>query len=150
MSLEDLHRDLVTALKGRDFLRVSVLRLLISEIKNKEISLRAQGRLLDEAAIEEVILHAVKQRRESISAYSKADRNDLVDGETAELGVLQTYLPAPISESELKKIVQESISEVGAASPGDHGRVMSVLMPKIKGRCDGTQISSLVKELLSS
>jgi uncharacterized protein len=139
--------DLQAALKSRDSVKVSTLRLLISAVRNKEIERKkdlADGELL------EVIQAEAKSRRESIEQYTNAGRNDLADKEAAELKVLSAYLPEPMSEAQLKEIVQGAIQESGAKGPQDMGRVMSALMPKIKGRVDGRQAQQLVQQLLKS
>lgn len=140
-----LTRDLQEALKNRESIRVSTLRLLISAIRNKEIERKktcAEGDVLD------VIGAEAKRRRESIAEYQKAGRPDLVSKEEAEWKVLQSYLPQPLSETELRDLIQGTLQSVGAKGPQDMGRVMSALMPQIRGRADGKQAQQLVQQLL--
>jgi uncharacterized protein YqeY len=139
--------DLQKALKNHDAIRVSTLRLLISAIRNKEIERKkkfADGDVL------EVIQTEAKSRRESIELYRTGGRKELADKEEAEMKVLLAYLPEAMSESELRDLVQSTLQTIGAKGPQDMGRVMSALMPKIKGRADGKQAQQLVQQLLKS
>lgn len=137
--------DLQTAVKARDTIRVSTLRLLISAIRNKEI---AKAKPLVDADVLEVIQTEAKSRRESIEQYRNGGRTDLADKEEAERKVLTAYLPEPMSENELRDLVKGTLQEVGAKGPQDMGKVMSALMPKIKGRVDGKQAQQVVQQLL--
>jgi uncharacterized protein len=137
--------DLQKALKQRDAVRVSTLRLLISAIRNKEIE---RKKTFADADVLEVVQTEAKSRRESIALYRQGGRSELADKEESELKVLLTYLPEPMSESQLRELVQEALQSVGAKGPQDMGRVMSALMPKIKGRVDGKQAQQLVQQLL--
>ena len=144
---EKLADELLNAVKRRDAVRVSTLRLLISALRNKEIERKkpsSDGDVLD------VIQSEAKSRRESIEQYRNGGRADLADKEEAELKVLLSYLPEPMSESQLRDLVQGTLQAVGAKGPQDMGRVMSALMPKIKGRVDGKQAQQLVQQLLKS
>ena len=146
MSLQEkLADDLLNAVKQREAVRVSTLRLLISAIRNKEIERKKT--LADGEALE-IVQTQAKSRRESIDLYRKGGRNELAEKEEAELKVLLSYLPEPISESQLRELVQGALQEVGAKGPQDMGRVMSALMPKIKGRVDGKQAQQVVQQLL--
>jgi uncharacterized protein YqeY len=140
-----LAEDLQNALKQREAVRVSTLRLLIAAVRNKEIEKKKD---LADGDVQEVIQSQAKSRRESIEQYRNAQRSDLADKEEAELKVLSAYLPEPMSEAELRDLVQGVLSEVGAKGPQDTGRVMSALMPKIKGRVDGRQAQQVVQQLL--
>ncbi len=137
--------DLQTAVKARDTIRVSTLRLLISAIRNKEI---AKAKPLVDADVLEVIQTEAKSRREYIEQYRNGGRTDLADKEEAERKVLTAYLPEPMSENELRDLVKGTLQEVGAKGPQDMGKVMSALMPKIKGRVDGKQAQQVVQQLL--
>ena len=142
-----ISRELQEAMKNRDAVRVSTLRLLISAFRNKEIERR---KTLSDAELLDVIQTEGKRRREAIEEYSKANRPDLADKEKAELAVLQIYLPQPLSEAELRQLVEKAVQSVGAKGPQDMGRVMSALMPQIKGRADGKQAQQLVQQLLTA
>ncbi|MDP2874267.1 MAG: GatB/YqeY domain-containing protein [bacterium] len=148
MLLDLLRQDLNNSLKSKEALRASVLRLLLAEVKNTEISLRLEKRTVGDEEIITVLNHQVKQRKESIAEYTRAGRLELAAKEEEELKILQTYLPSPLSEQELMDLVAKSIQQTGAVSVKDFGRVMADLMPKVKGRADGSQLSALVKERL--
>ena len=145
MILEPLKVDLNEALKARDEIRVSVLRFLLSAIHNQEI--KKQQELSDEE-VTAVIQKQTKERRESIEAFQKGGREDLMKKEEAELDILSKYLPQQLSEEEVKNLVTEVIRETGAGSPADFGLVMGAVMGKVKGRADGQLVASLVKEVL--
>jgi uncharacterized protein YqeY len=147
MSLkEQLNQDMKTAMKGKQTDRLSTIRQLRSAIKNKEIELRQE---IDDNAILAVISTLVKQRRESAELYRSNDRPELADKEEAELAVLQQYLPAQLSEDELRALVAEVISTTGATSLKDIGRVMPVVMAKTKGSAEGRLVNQVVRELLA-
>lgn len=133
-------------MKSREMTRVSTLRLLKSAFGVKEIE---RKKTLSEGEALEVIQSEAKRRRESMEEYRKADRADLASKEEAELAVLQAYLPAALSETELRQIVQKAIASTGAKGPQDMGKVMSALMPQIKGRADGKQAQQVVQQQLS-
>lgn len=134
------------SLKGGDKLRCSVLRLVLSAINYAEI---AQQKTLDDTGVLAVISKEAKQRRESIEAYDKGNRPDLVAKEKAELDILITYLPQQMSRDDIVAIAKKVIEEVGAKGPADKGKVMSKLMPQTKGRADGQEVNTIVTELLS-
>jgi hypothetical protein len=140
-------QDLRSALKSRDAVRVSTLRLLIAAIRNKEIE---KKKTFGDSEVLEVVSAQAKSRKESIAEFQKGGRADLVAKEEAELMVLETYLPQALSESELRTLVQGTLQSVGAKGPQDLGRVMAALMPQIKGRADGKQAQQLVQKLLQS
>ncbi|MBP1778026.1 MAG: uncharacterized protein H6Q86_4037 [candidate division NC10 bacterium] len=141
-----LNEDLKSALRSGDKLRTSVIRLLTALIKNREVEKR--GPLTDAEAIQAVSA-SCKQRQEAIEQYRQGGRQDLVDKETAELAILQTYLPAALSPDELQTLVREAIQDAQASSPREMGKVMALLMPKVTGRADGKVVSTLVREMLS-
>lgn len=146
MSLrERLSEDLKSAMKTGDTLKVSVIRLAISEFRNTEI---AKGHAITDEESLEVLTREGKKRRESIEQFEKAGRADLVEKESAELRILADYLPQQMSEAEVTGIVQEVISELQATSKADKGNVMSALMPKVRGRADGKLISQIVDRML--
>ncbi len=145
MLLEQIQNDLKTALKERNELQVSTLRLLLSETHNRQIEKQAE--LVDEDIVG-VLRKEVKKRQESIEAYEKGGRQELADKESKELIILSKYLPQEMSPKELEKIVKEVIVEVGAQGPSDFGKVMGVIMGKVKGKIDGTKVADAVKKLL--
>lgn len=154
MLLNQLQSDLREAQLARDELKVSTLRLLLSEIKNAEIVLRqssgqAKGGVLTEEDIVSVIQKEIKKRKEAAEGFRKGGREEQALKEEAELKVLQSYLPEMLSNDQLTKIVEESITEVGAKTLPDLGKVMGVVMSKVKGRADGGTVSALVKDRLS-
>ena len=145
--LDRLTDELKESLKAGNQTKLSVIRLLKSTIKNREIEKMAP---LTEDEIVDVIMSAVKQRRESIEQFQKGGREDLVQKETSEIGILQTYLPQPLSEEELASEIRAVMREVGASSQKDMGRVMKTVMTRIKGRAEGVKVSSMVKELMEA
>lgn len=147
MSLkEQLNQDMKAAMKSRQADRLSTIRQLRSAIKNKEIELRQE---IDDNAILAVISTLVKQRRESAELYRSNDRPELADKEEAELAVLQQYLPAQLSEDELRALVAEVITATGAASVKDIGKVMPMVIAKTKGSAEGRLVNQVVRELLA-
>jgi uncharacterized protein YqeY len=148
MSLDQkIRTDLEQSLRKSDKLRCSVLRLALSSIRNAEI---AQQKTLDDDGILIVIDKEAKMRRESIEAFEKGNRPDLVAKETAELAILLEYLPEQLTREEIVAAARKVISELGAASPKDKGKVMSQLMPQLRGKAQGQEVSEVVTELLSS
>jgi uncharacterized protein YqeY len=142
-----LAEDYKTALRAGDKLKVSVVRLLMALIKNREVEKRAA---LTDDEILQAVTSSCKQRQEAILQYRQGGRQDLVDKETAELAILQTYLPAPLGPEELRALVQTAIREAQATSPKEMGKVMTLLMPQVTGRADGKAVSALVRELLAA
>ncbi|MBI3069868.1 MAG: GatB/YqeY domain-containing protein, partial [Candidatus Levybacteria bacterium] len=127
-----------------------VLRMLLSAINYYEIQKGGAGYEASDEDVLAVIQKEVKQRKDSIEQFKAGDRQDLVDKETKELEMLQAYLPEQMNEEEIKKLVIETIKQTGAKSMQDMGRIMSAVMPKLKGKADGGLVSKIVKELLSS
>jgi len=147
MSLKErVHEDMKAAMRARDRARLSAVRLLLAAMKQKEVDERVT---LADADILGIIEKMIKQRRESIAQYEKAGRKDLVDIEQFEIGVLSTYLPQPMSESEVAQAVDAAVSESGAAGIRDMGKVMALLKPRLAGRADMGRVSALVKSKLS-
>ncbi|MEO2069035.1 MAG: GatB/YqeY domain-containing protein [Desulfurobacteriaceae bacterium] len=144
---ERLLADMKEALKSKDKVKLSTIRMINSLIKNAEIEKR--GELTDEEIVKLLQKYA-KQRREAIEMYEKGGRQDLVEKEKAELAVVESYLPKQMSEEEVKKLVEEAIKEVGATSPKDLGKVMQFVMPKVKGRADGSVVNKIARELLAN
>ena len=146
MSLQDkLLDDLKAAMRDHDELRVSTIRMLRSAISYAEIDKRGP---LDDAGVLSVIEKDVKRHRESIEAFQKGGRPELVAKEEAELKILLTYLPQQLSRDEIAAAAREAIAQVGATSRAEMGKVMSVLAPRLKGKADGRTISQVVQELL--
>ena len=144
--LKKLQDEMKTAMKSGEKDRLSVIRMLISEIKKVQIDKKKE--LSDEEIIQ-VLQRYAKQRKESIKQYREAGREDLAQKEETELKVVQEFLPKPLSEEEIEKIIEQVIAETGASSMKDMGRVMKSVMEKIKGRADGSVVSSIVKKKLS-
>ncbi|MCL6579923.1 MAG: GatB/YqeY domain-containing protein, partial [Candidatus Bathyarchaeota archaeon] len=135
--------DLEQAIRDRDNLKSTVLRSAMAAIRNAEI---AQQKILDDSGIIAVLEKEAKMRRESIEAFEKGNRKDLVAKEKAELDIILGYLPEPVSRDEIIKLARQVIEELGAKGPKDKGKVMSQLMPQLKGRAQGQEISTIVSE----
>ncbi len=147
MSLtEQLQADMKTAMRGGDTLRRDTLRMAMAAAQNAAKDKRAP--LTDEETIE-VLGREVKKRRESIAAYESAGRDDLAAKEQAEIDILAPYLPEQLGEEEIRALAREAVAASGATSPKDMGRVMSGLMPTLKGRADGKTVSRIVNEELA-
>ena len=147
MTLKDrLNDDLKDAMRSRDTLKRNTIRLLLSAIGYEEIA-RKQGDLDDEA-VTQVLTKQAQQRRDSIEAYTKGGRADLVAQEEAELAIVTAYLPSPLSAEEIGAIVDAAIADAGASGPQDMGKVMGRVMPQVRGRADGRQVSALVNQRL--
>ena len=144
---QKIRKDLEQALKQGEKVRCSVIRLILASIKNTEI---AQQKTLDDPDILGVISKEAKQRRESIEAFEKGNRQDLASQEKAELDIILEYLPQQMSREEIMTAARKVISELGATGPKDKGKVMSQLMPQMKGKAEGQEVNAVVSELLSS
>ena len=148
ITLKDKIREaLKGAVKRQQTVEVSTLRLLLSEIKYAEI---AQQKPADDNKVLDVIAKEVKRRRESIEAFNKGNRGDLVAQEEAELAVLMSYLPKQMSREEIVAVARQAMNAVGASGPTDKGNVMAQLMPQLKGKADGREVSEIVSELLAA
>ena len=148
MSLKSrLDDDLKEAMRSGDRLRRSVIRLLRAAIKNEEIAVRRE---LDDAGVVDVLTGQVKQRRDSIEAFTQGGRQDMVDKEQAEVAVILEYLPRQMDADEITALVRQAMDETGATGPADIGRVMGRVMPQIKGRAQGGQVSAIASRLLHS
>ena len=144
---EGIIGDLTKAMKGRDKERLSVLRGLKAEIKNKQVELRLED--LTDEQIFGVIKSEVKKRKEAIEKFVEGSRQDLAAKEEAELKMLSDYLPPQLSEGEINEILAQVIQEVSASGPKDLGKVMKSAMAKFEGRADGREVNRLARELLS-
>jgi len=142
-----IQETLKEALKRQRRAEVATLRLLLSEIKNAEI---AQQKPADDNKVLDVVAKEVKRRRESIEAFKQGNRSDLVAQEEAELAVLMSYLPEQMSRGKIMAAARQVIDAVGAKGPRDRGRVMSQLMPQLKGKADGRAVNEIVSELLAA
>lgn len=142
-----IREDLKQAQLNRDEVKVSTLRLLISELTYAKVAKKVET-LSDEDLIS-VIQKAVKQRKESIESFKKGAREDLASKEEAELAILQTYLPEQISDEELTSLVRESINEIGATSMADMGKVIGLVIGKVGQKAEGSRVSALVRENLT-
>ena len=134
------------ALRSKDSLRLNTIRSVISAIKNQEINLRKE---LEEEEILSLVTREVKKRKEASALFKQGERADLMEKENQELAILQSYLPEQISEEDLRKRIKEVISETGAESMKDFGKIMKILVPEFKGKADNGVIKDLAGEILS-
>ena len=158
---QQIDQDLISALKSKDELKSSVLRMVKSSIKNKEIALRqapskilgtSQGGTpneLDDPTIIDVLSKEIKQRKDSIEQYQSGNRPELAEKEKKEIDIILEYLPEQMSEDKITKIIKDAITKSGASNMADMGKVMGIIMPEFKGKADGTLVSKIVKEKLS-
>ena len=144
---ERLEADITAAMRNRNQTRLDALRFLKSAINRVEIDQRAT---LDDAGITDVVVRQVKDRRDSIRIFEQGNRQDLVAKESADLVVLEEYLPPQLSDAELTQLVQDVISQVGAETIRDKGKVMGRLMPQVQGKADGAQVNAIVTRFLES
>ena len=142
---ETLQDDLKKAMRSGDVMRRSVIRMLRSEIHNREIESRKE---LDDNATIQLLGRQAQQRRDSIEAFEQAERDDLVEKERAELAVIMEYLPEQLTGEELLEIVRGAVEQVGASGPQDMGKVMGAVMPKVRGRAEGREVNRIALELL--
>lgn len=146
MSLKEvLQQDLKTAMKDKDTIRKNVITMVRASILQIEKDKKIE---LDDEGVIEVIAKGVKQRKDSIPEFEKGNRQDLIENINKEIDILMAYLPQQLSDDEVSRIVADTIFEVGANSAKDIGKVMSALMPKVKGRADGKLVNILVKQQL--
>jgi hypothetical protein len=140
-----IENDLVGAMRSGDMLQKRTLRMVLSAFKLSEID---KGASLDEAACVSIIQKEIKSRRETIVDAQRADRSDLVTEAQAEIALLETYLPAQLNQTELETMAREAIAEVEATTTNEMGLVMKILMPRVQGRAEGSQVSQVVRKLL--
>ncbi len=145
---EKLQNDLTEAMRARDEVRSSTIRMVLTAIKNEEVSGK-EARDLSDAEVITVLSREAKKRREAAEAFEQAGANDRAANEKAEGVIIAEYLPAQLSEAELKELIASAIAETGATGPQQMGLVMKSIQPKIAGRADGGIVSSLVKAALS-
>lgn len=147
MSLKDqITEDMKTAMRAKDSERLGTIRLLQAAMKQKEVDERV---VLDDAAVVAIVDKLIKQRKDSITAFEGAGRQDLADKEKAELAVLAAYLPERMSEAEVQQAVQAIVAELGAAGPGDMGKVMGAVKARLAGKADMGLVSAAVKAALA-
>lgn len=145
---ERLNEDMKQAMKDKEAgkLRLSVIRMVRASIKNVEIDRRKE---LGDEEVLDVLAKEVKMRRDSLEEFKKGNRPDLVAGLEQEIDILMGYLPQQLSDEEVRALVAEAVAQTGAAGPKDMGKVMSALMPKVKGRADGKTVNAMVKDALN-
>jgi uncharacterized protein YqeY len=141
-----LEADMRSAMKAKEKERLSVLRMILSDIKNQEIK---EQKSLEEKTVLSLLSKTAKMRRESIAQFREGGREDLVQKETEELEFVLEYLPTQLSTEELREIIQKAITGAGAASAKEMGAIMKKVMPEVAGRADGKQIQEMVREILS-
>jgi uncharacterized protein YqeY len=139
--------DMKAAMRARESLRLGAIRLLLAAIKQREVDERIE---LTDADVLSIVEKEIKKRRESITQYKAAQRQDLVDTETAELDVLSAYLPQALSDDELAREIAAAVAESGAAGPADIGKVMGLLKKRVAGRADMGKVSALVRSRLAN
>lgn len=142
---ERLNEDMKQAMKSQDKFKLSTIRMVRSAIKNLEIDLK---RTLDDNEVLEILGREIKQRKDALQEFEKAGRDDLAVTLKAEIEIIGQYLPEQLTEEEIQVIVQQTIQETGASSKADMGKVMSALMPKVKGRADGKLVNQAVQQFL--
>jgi len=145
---EKLQADLTDAIRARDEVKSGTVRMLLTAITNEEVAGKT-AKVLTDAEIITVLSRESKKRREAVDAYTEAKREDLANKEKAEGVIIAQYLPAQLSEAEIKKMIEDAIAETNASGPAGMGLVMKVLQPKIAGKADGGLVSALVKASLA-
>ena len=156
MLLDSIKKDLKSAMKARDTLKISTLRMITSSIKNMEISNRGSSNedslqdFLNDSEIIQLLSKMIKQRKESAEIYSKSNRNDLEKKEKDEIEIIEQYMPSQIDDEEVDELINQVINETGSSNIRDMGKVMSVLKEKYSGQMDFARASSIVKEKLNS
>ncbi len=147
MSLKDqITEDMKTAMRAKDSARLGTIRLLLAACKQREVDERV---VLDDAAVVAIVDKLIKQRKDSIEAFTKAQRMDLVDQESAEVTLLQAYLPQRLSADEVATQVRAIVAELGASGPGDMGKVMGVVKARLAGKAEMSAVSAAVKAALA-
>ena len=145
--LTQLNDDMKQAMKNKDKERLSVIRMVKASLQNESIKLGKRELSVDEDLT--ILSRELKQRKDSLQEFKSAGRDDLVEKLETEIKIIQEYMPEQLSDEELSAIVQETIQETGATSKKDMGKVMSAVMPKVKGKADGSKINKLVQEFLN-
>jgi uncharacterized protein YqeY len=142
-----INDDTREAMRAREKERVAVLRMILAAIKQKEVDSRTE---LDDTGVLAVLEKMARQHQDSIEQFEKAGRNDLVEKERFELDVVRTYLPEPLDEAEIARIIDETVAETGAASVKDMGKVMAAIKPRLQGRADMSAVSARVRARLGA
>jgi uncharacterized protein len=144
--IERISQDIAAAMRGREQVRLAALRMAKSALMNREVE---KGKALDDAESQQVMASLIKQRRDSIEQFRMGGRNDLADKEAAEITVLEAYLPPPIDQAALERMVDEAITETAASGAKDLGRVMKAVMPRLAGQAvDGKMVNEIVRRKL--
>jgi uncharacterized protein YqeY len=143
---EQVNEDMKSAMKAREQEKLGAIRLLLAAVKQREVDERIT---LDDAGVITVVEKMIKQRKDSISQFEKAARQDLADKEKFEISILQAYLPQQLSQAEIDAVIADAVASTGAKSAADMGKVMGVVKPKLAGRADMGKVSSLVKAKLA-
>lgn len=144
---ETLQTDMITAMKAQERMKTDSLKMIKAEIMKYETS--GTDMVATDEVVMQILGRAIKQRKEAAEGFLKGGNQEMADKEMQEAAIYQAYLPEQMGEEEVKKIVKETIAEVGASGPGDIGKVMAAIMPKVKGKADGALINKSVKEALS-
>lgn len=145
--LSRLNDDMKTAMKAKDKESLQVIRMIKSSIQNEQIK---EGHDLTEEEELTVLSREMKQRRDSLHEFEEAGRDDLAEKVKSEIVIVEKYMPEQLSDEEIRQLVQEAITQTGASSMKEFGKVMGAIMPKVKGKADGNQVNAIVKELLQS
>ncbi|EGP4953359.1 GatB/YqeY domain-containing protein [Enterococcus faecium] len=145
--LSRLNDDMKTAMKAKDKESLQVIRMIKSSIQNEQIK---KGHDLTEEEELTVLSREMKQRRDSLHEFEEAGRDDLAEKVKSEIVIVEKYMPEQLSDEEIRQLVQEAITQTGASSMKEFGKVMGAIMPKVKGKADGNQVNAIVKELLQS
>ncbi|MBU1360466.1 MAG: GatB/YqeY domain-containing protein [Gammaproteobacteria bacterium] len=143
---EQITEDMKTAMRAKDSERLGTIRLLLAALKQKEVDERIE---LDDAMVVGIVDRMIKQRKDSVAAFTQGGRQDLADKESAEIKVLEAYLPQRMGADEIAAEVQRIVAETGAKGPGDMGKVMGVVKARLAGKADMGQVSAAVKEALT-
>ncbi len=143
--LSTLNDDMKTAMKAKDKERLAVIRMLKASLQNEEIKVGHELNADEELTI---LSREMKQRRDSLTEFENAGRDDLAEKVKVEIAIVEEYLPAQLTDEEIREIVKQAIAKTGAASAKEFGKVMGVVMPQVKGKADGNQVNAIVKELL--
>ena len=144
--LSTLNDDMKTAMKAKDKETLTVIRMLKASLQNEQIKV---GRDLDTDEELTILSREMKQRRDSLTEFENAGREDLVEKVKSEITIVEKYLPEQLTEAEIRQIVKDALTVTGASSTKEFGKVMGVVMPKVKGKADGNQVNAIVKELLN-
>jgi uncharacterized protein YqeY len=142
---ERLNDDMKQAMKNQDKFKLTTIRMIRASVKNAEIDLK---RPLEDSEVLDILSREIKQRKDSLQEFNKAGREDLAKDVAAEIDIIGVYLPEQLTEEEIKSIVLQTIQETGASSKAEMGKVMSALMPKVKGRADGKLVNTIVQQSL--